>query len=131
MLAALLCRATAQALQKKAYGPALTPAERQKWFRVDTESPIALAAKRKALERIKREEFGIIPREEIEAIVESLVAEKVEALPQAPITGRSRIDIEAIASRIALAIAPRIRAEIAAMDEENEEEEAVGLFLLH
>jgi DNA-directed RNA polymerase subunit F len=83
------------------------------------------------MERLQREEFGILPREEIEEIVEDLVADKVEALPVAPITGRAKIDIAAIAAKIARDIAPQIRAEIRERDAEEEEEEAMSLFLLH
>ena len=131
MLAALLCRITAQAKAKKAYGPALTPAERLRWFRVDTSSPLAREAKRKALERLTREEFGILPREEkqeVEAIVENLVAEKIEALPNIE---RPALQMNALAERIAKQIAPQLRAELRERDELDEEEEVISLFLLH
>ena len=113
------------------YGPALTRAERNRWFNVDTSSPLAREAKRKALERLKREEFGILPREEqeeVEAIVEELVADKIEALPNIE---RPALQMEALAERIARQIAPQLRAELREMEEIEEVTEITKIFLKH
>jgi len=57
------------------YGPALTPAERRRWFG-DFESPLSRAARRKLKEHLQRVEFGILPPEVKEEILDQVV-EKV------------------------------------------------------
>lgn len=59
------------------YGPALTPAERRRWFG-DFESPISRAARRKTKEYLQRVEFGILPPEVKEEILEKIEVKVVK-----------------------------------------------------
>jgi hypothetical protein len=111
------------------YGPALSPAERRRWFG-DTD-PLTREARRKARERLMRVEIGLEEdeREEIEAQVErkvEAIVAKQERMPE------TRFDRAAAADRIAKRVAAEMRAEIERVrrerkDAQEEESEAMEL----
>lgn len=115
------------------YGPALTPAERRRWFGADFDSPIARAAKRKAYERLKRIEIGL--EEEDFADLEERIEEKVEqviAKEEAVRPKPKPASYAAVAERVAKKVQAEIRAEVEAarkqrQELEEEEREAIQL----
>jgi hypothetical protein len=124
------------------YGPALTPAERRRWFgSVDFESPITRAAKRKTKEYLQRVEFGILPPEVKEEILER-VETKIEPIAEKVIEARAVRKLPLMYSdRIINAVMKEMKSEIQQvlenrrimLEEESEEEDIVVIstFLLH
>jgi hypothetical protein len=93
------------------YGPALTPAERHRWFG-DFESPISRAARRKTKEYLQRVEFGILPREIKEELVEK-VDTKIETVATRVIEERTVRNLPPISSdRIINAVLREMKSEI-------------------
>lgn len=106
------------------YGPALTPAERRRWFG-DFESPLSRAARRKLKEYLCRVEFGILTPE----VKEELVEKASLAIPKtAEVILKARPEVNK--DRIVNAVMKQMKAEIAIemekrrliMDEEEEED---------
>ena len=113
------------------YGPALTPAERRRWFG-DFESPISRAARRKCKEYLQRVEFGILPPEVKEELCE-MVETKIEAIAPKVIESRTVRNLPPISSdRIINAVFKEMKSEIKQVLEnrrimllEQEEEEDI------
>jgi len=118
------------------YGPALTPAERRRWFGADFDSPIARKAKRKAWERLKRIEIGL--EDEDFADLEDRIDEKVEeviAREEAVKPKPAKVNYDAVAERVAKKVQAEIKAEIEAFrkdrrEMEEEERDAVELMMM-
>jgi len=117
------------------YGPALTPAERRRWFggNCDFESPICRAARRKTKEYLQRVEFGILPPEVKEEVLEK-VQEKVEATAGKVIESRIVRNLTPISSdRIINAVMKEMKSEIRQvlenrrimLEDQSEEEDIV------
>lgn len=117
------------------YGPALTPAERRRWFGADFDSPVVRAAKRRARERLKRIEIGLEEEErdefvaQVEAKVEQIIErEEIRAAPR-------REDYSAIVERVAKRVNAEIRAELDELkrqraEMEEEERDAIELMAI-
>ncbi len=96
------------------YGPALSPSDRQRWFggNCDFDSPIRRAARRKLKEYLQRVEFGILPPEVKEEIVEKLEA-KVAPTAEKVIESRTVRNLPPISSdRIINAVMKEMKSEI-------------------
>jgi len=113
-------------------GGALTPAERRRWFG-DFESPISRAARRKTKEYLQRVEFGILPPEVKEEILEKLEA-KIEPTAEKVIESRSVRNLTPISSdRIINAVVREMKSEIRQvlenrrimLEDQSEEEDIV------
>jgi len=113
-------------------GGALTPAERRRWFG-DFESPISRAARRKTKEYLQRVEFGILPPEVKEEILERLEA-KIEPTAEKVIESRSVRNLTPISSdRIINAVVREMKSEIRQvlenrrimLEDQSEEEDIV------
>lgn len=117
------------------YGPALSPAERRKWFG-DFESPLSRAARRKCKEYLQRVEFGILPPE----VKEELCVKAVEAVPEKAVEYFERKE-KINPDRIINAVMKEMKSEIRQvlenrrilLEEASEEEDIVVIstFLLH
>lgn len=119
------------------YGPALTPAERRRWFSDKErerifESPLAREARRQARERLGRIEIGLITEEvseeEAQEVVETAVEQKIAKAP----VPRSREDAKALAKKVADAVAADMKAErqrrkAEEADMQEEEREALAI----
>lgn len=114
------------------YGPALTPAERRRWFG-DFESPISRSARRKTKEYLQRVEFGILPPEVKEEILERIEA-KIEAVAPKVIEARSVRNLPPMQSdRIINAVMKEMKSEVRQalenrrimLDQASEEEDIV------
>ncbi len=114
------------------YGPALTPAERRRWFG-DFESPISRAARRKTKEYLQRVEFGILPPEVKEEILEKIES-KIESVAPKVIESRSVRNLPLISSdRIINAVVKEMKSEVRQalenrrimLEQESEEEDIV------
>ncbi len=121
-------------------GGALTPAERRRWFG-DFESPISRAARRKTKEYLQRVEFGILPPEQKEEIVQA-VHEKIEKIALKVTEERAVRNLPPMQSeRVINAVLREVKSEIRQalenrriMEEELSEEEdivVISSFLLH
>lgn len=113
------------------YGPALTPAQRRRWFEGTSnvfESPEQRAARKAAIERLKRVEIGLIEPEATEeerAEAEERIEAKVDAvLPSVAVRALGQaFDQKAVVEKVVRAVAAEIRAEREAIRLEMEEEE--------
>jgi hypothetical protein len=120
------------------YGPALSPAERRRWFG-DFESPLKRAARRKTEEYLRRVEFGILPPEVKAEIVEKatvLVPEKTEDY----VRRKAKINPDRIINSVIREMKSEIRQELEKrrifrneLDDLQEEEDIVVIstYLLH
>lgn len=109
------------------YGPALTPAERRRWFG-DFESPLSRAARRKLKEHLQRVEFGILPLEVKEEILESVV-EKVTLTAERYIEERPKFNQERVLNAVLKEMKSEIRQVLEnrriMLEEQSEEEDIV------
>jgi hypothetical protein len=114
------------------YGPALTPAERRRWFG-DFESPISRAARRKTKEYLQRVEFGILPPEVKEDFIDK-VQEKIETVAPKVIESRTVRNLPPIQSdKIINAVLREMKSDIRQalenrrimLEEQSEEEDIV------
>jgi hypothetical protein len=121
------------------YGPALTPAQRRRWFDAGTssafESPQEREARRAAIERLQRIEIGLLepdaPQEAIEALQESIeekVAAVLPALAARPM-GR-QVDYLGLVEKVVAAVASEMKAERRKLELEREEAIAILLSLM-
>jgi len=121
------------------YGPALTPAQRRRWFDAGTssafESPQEREARRAAIERLQRIEIGLLepdaPQEAIEALQDS-IEEKVSAvLPALAVRPMGRqVDYRGVVDKVVAAVALELKAERHKLAMEREEAIAVLLSLM-
>jgi len=116
------------------YGPALTPSERVKWFGASYESPVLREAKRRILEKVKRQALGILPADEVEELLEIKIIDKVQAIaaetPSLQID-KPKVDIKALSARVAREVAADMVRAIREREQFEEEEDAIAIFLLH
>lgn len=109
------------------YGPALTPAERRRWFG-DFESPLSRAARRKLKEHLQRVEFGILPPEVKEEILAKSV-EKVTLTAEKYIQERPKFNQERVLNQTLKAMKSEIQQIMAErrifLEEQSEEEDIV------
>jgi hypothetical protein len=115
------------------YGPALSPADRRRWFGGDCESPISRACRRKTKEYLQRIEFGILPPEVKEEMIEKCVG-KVTVTAEKVIESRTVRNLPPISSdRIINAVMKEMKSEIRQvldnrrimLEEQSEEEDIV------
>jgi hypothetical protein len=94
-----------------AYGPALTEAERERWFG-DYESPLTREEKRKKLELQRRIEAGVIKelivpvelRQEVKEVISETVKEEIQTVP---VYAKQR-DLTPLVTRIAFQVASEL-----------------------
>lgn len=117
------------------YGPALSPAERRKWFG-DFESPLSRAARRKCKEYLQRVEFGILPPE----VKEELCIKAAEVVPEKAVeyfARREKINPDRIINAVMRDMKSEIRQVLEnrriLIEEQAEEEDIVVIstLLLH
>ena len=121
------------------YGPALTPAQRRRWFDSQSssafESPQQRQARRAAIERLQRIEIGLIapdaPQEVIDAaqeVIEAKVAEVLPSLAARPMGGQ--VDYLGLVEKVVAAVASEMKAERRKLELEREEAIAILLSLM-
>lgn len=113
------------------YGPALSPADRRRWFSDDEnyESPEKREIRRKSIERLKRIEIGLLPSDELQQVIEAKVAIEI-AKPEitARAIGKPKVDTVKAVERVVSKVAADIKAEEKLrQDLEDEEKEAMLL----
>lgn len=114
------------------YGPALTPAQRARWFGLSFESPLARKKRRKLCERLAREAAGILEPEECEAILDDRISEEVGARAlRADPANAPRPALEKHENPIVRAVvrdmAGEIRALVREQDEYDEKQEVIDI----
>jgi hypothetical protein len=109
------------------YGPALTPAERRRWFG-DFESPLSRAARRKTKEYLQRVEFGILPPEVKEEVLAKVV-EKVTLKAETYIKERPKFNQDRVVNSVVKEMKSEIRQLLEnrriMLEEQSEEEDIV------
>ena len=119
------------------YGPALTPGQRRRWYGDDEEyeSPQQREVRRKAIERLKRIEIGLIEPEATEEEKEELIEAKVDQkLPEIAVRPMGRqINTKEVVDKVVKSVAAEMKEELAIRKKERiemEEEEREALSLL-
>lgn len=104
------------------YGPALSEAQRMRWFS-DFTSPIEREARRKALLKLRRIEIGLEEDDEIEELIEIKVDDTIREIVRA---SPPKIDAQKLADRVVKAVRADMKAIIAErrkQEQEDQEEE--------
>ena len=119
-------------------GPALTEAQRRRWFSTSSsvfESPHVRQARKLALEKLQRIELGILPAQAPEEEVLYNIEELEELVTKEPVTELrafgAGVDTDAIVEKIVSGVLEGLKERIAIRRAEQEEEEAVVIFLKH